>query len=240
MNSMLKEDIIYYFNLDNEEMDQIIIDRIIKLSNELKINLTYLRDIDFNDLKVYQFIQTKNTSNIYYLQNELMQEWIKEFQPNSFIELQNLLVLFRPSPLALGVKEKYLINKNNPKDIVFIKNFEIILKPILKDTFGLILYQEQVEYILKKVCNISLSNAINWRKLLEKRTNKENSKVKYNLIHIIRNNNYKKEDIEIFYEMISFFAPISYSRKSIVSHSKLVFYNAFLEFYKSQKDFKPI
>jgi DNA polymerase-3 subunit alpha len=229
---MIKQEIVNYLDLADVNYDKKWLDILFGMIEELNMELEEFQKIDINDTQTYEDTINKDTSDIYILDNkmsELIKELIDHLKPHSFEELKNLLTLFRPSPLEVGIVDECLTNKENNKSQLYsISEFRPLLENILKNSYGVILYHEQISSIVQKVCNVSFEKAEEFKKkFLTNLSREEIDKCKTDFITLATSNGYSKDVSEKLFEWVHFYAPASYSEKSVISHAKIVFYLAY-------------
>lgn len=122
-----------------------------------------LQNIPLQDQAAFSLLGQGKTLGIFQLESELFQGLLRSMQPDSFSELSALLALGRPGPLNMF--QQYLKNRRNPQSVSYLHPE---LKGILEETYGLILYQEQVILIAHKIGKLSLGEADLLRRALAK------------------------------------------------------------------------
>ncbi|MBE5746637.1 MAG: DNA polymerase III subunit alpha [Clostridiales bacterium] len=130
-------------------------------------------DIDFSTLGVdvpeaYQLISSGDTDGVFQLEQGGMKKFMKDLQPNCLEDLIAGISLYRPGPMDFI--PKYIENKHNPEKIVYDTPF---LEPILKNSYGVIVYQEQVMQIFQQLAGYSLGQADLVRRAMAKKKKKE-------------------------------------------------------------------
>ncbi len=130
-------------------------------------------DIDFSTLGVdvpeaYQLISSGDTDGVFQLEQGGMKKFMKDLQPNCLEDLIAGISLYRPGPMDFI--PKYIENKHNPDKIVYDTPF---LEPILKNSYGVIVYQEQVMQIFQQLAGYSLGQADLVRRAMAKKKKKE-------------------------------------------------------------------
>lgn len=131
---------------------------------DIKNTLTYIKeglgiDIDFNEIgndvpEAYQLISSGDTDAVFQLEQGGMKKFMKELQPDCLEDLIAGISLYRPGPMDFI--PTYIRNKNHPEKIVYDTP---LLEPILKNSYGVIIYQEQVMQIFQKLAGYSLGQA---------------------------------------------------------------------------------
>ena len=174
------EDIVTQFDMKEVEavgmlkMDFLALTTLTDIQN----TLTYIKegqgiDIDFNKIGVdvpeaYELISSGDTDAVFQLEQGGMKKFMKDLQPNCLEDLIAGISLYRPGPMDFI--PKYIHNKHNPKDIVYDTPY---LEPILKNSYGVIIYQEQVMQIFQQLAGYSLGQADLVRRAMAKKKKKE-------------------------------------------------------------------
>ena len=130
-------------------------------------------DIDFNEIgldvpEAYQLISSGDTDAVFQLEQGGMKKFMKELQPSCLEDLIAGISLYRPGPMDFI--PKYIENKHNPEKIVYDTPY---LEPILKNSYGVIVYQEQVMQIFQQLAGYSLGQADLVRRAMAKKKKKE-------------------------------------------------------------------
>ncbi len=174
------EDIVTQFDMKEVEavgmlkMDFLALTTLTDIQN----TLTYIKeglgiDIDFNKIGVdvpqaYELISSGDTDAVFQLEQGGMKKFMKDLQPSCLEDLIAGISLYRPGPMDFI--PKYIHNKHNPKDIVYDTPY---LEPILKNSYGVIIYQEQVMQIFQQLAGYSLGQADLVRRAMAKKKKKE-------------------------------------------------------------------
>ncbi len=140
------------------------------LSLKNKINIL---NIPLWDVKSFSLLNKAKTTAVFQLESNGMKNLITRLKPNSFEDIVALLALFRPGPLQSGMVDNF-INRKNGKESISYPDYRWqhdLLKPVLKNTYGIILYQEQVMQISRVLANYSLGKADLLRVAISKKDN---------------------------------------------------------------------
>ncbi|WP_343191926.1 DNA polymerase III subunit alpha [Buchnera aphidicola] len=137
-----------------------------------------INSINVSDKKVFTIFKNANTIAIFQLESRGMQNLIRKINPDSFEDIIALVALFRPGPLQSGMVKNFIDRKKGLEKIYYPdKNWQdLSLKPILKSTYGIILYQEQVMQIAQLLAGYTLGNADIFRRAISKKDPKEMKK----------------------------------------------------------------
>ena len=174
------EDVVTQFNMKEVEavgmlkMDFLALTTLTDIQN----TLDYIKEglgveIDFNKIGVdvpeaYQLISSGDTDAVFQLEQGGMKKFMKDLQPNCLEDLIAGISLYRPGPMDFI--PKYIENKHHPEKIVYDTPY---LEPILKNSYGVIIYQEQVMQIFQQLAGYSLGQADLVRRAMAKKKKKE-------------------------------------------------------------------
>ena len=143
-----------------------VIDNAVKLIKKYKNPDFKLSEISLKDKKTYKLISDGNTIGVFQLESRGMRELLKRIKPDKFEDLIAVVALYRPGPLESGMVDEYVAVKHGQKKPSYPLPQ---LEPILKETYGVILYQEQVMQIAQVLAGYSLGEADVLRKAMGKK-----------------------------------------------------------------------
>lgn len=134
----------------------------IKTNHNIEVRLD---EIPFDDPETFAMLQRGETAGVFQMGSEGIQALLKRLKPSKFSEVYALNALNRPGPLGSGVTDDFIERKNSLKPIIY---FDERLKPIMEETYGLVIYQEQIMMIARKMCGFSWVAADRLRKAMGK------------------------------------------------------------------------
>ncbi len=143
-----------------------IIDKCLKLIKKHRGVDIDISIIPFDDKKTFKLLQNANTNGVFQLESSGMQKILRELGPTEFEDIIAIVALFRPGPLDSGMTKDFITRKRNPNKINYAHP---LLEPILKDTLGVIVYQEQVMQISQAMGGFSMPEADKLRKAMGKK-----------------------------------------------------------------------
>ena len=152
-----------------------IIDWAVKMINAKREDQPPLdvNDLPLDDASVYELLQKGETTAVFQLESRGMKDLIKRQVPSSFEDIIALVALFRPGPLQSGMVDDFIERKHGRTEVVFPHPE---LEPVLANTYGVILYQEQVMQIAQVLGNYTLGGADILRKAMGKKNPAEMAK----------------------------------------------------------------
>ncbi|MGX7577276.1 DNA polymerase III subunit alpha [Candidatus Vidania fulgoroideorum] len=175
------------------------------ITKKINIKFSFLK-LNFSDKKTFNLLKTGNTTGVFQLENNNLKRYLKILKPASFNDLVNIISLYRPGPMDLI--KTYCENKKLKKTSI---------NKILKETRGVIIFQEQLIKIIKTKFNLNLNDSDIFRTILSKGNKKQINKFKKK---IIKNNNKKNKKL---FNYIKKYSGYSFNKAHAVSYSTLTF-----------------
>ena len=206
-----------------------LIDEVINnIRKDTNLNITF-QNIPMDDKKTIETFRVGDTEGIFQFEAPGMIKFLKELKVDSFSDIVAATSLYRPGPMD-SIPE-YLKRKNEKTKIDYLDES---LKDILKETYGIIIYQEQVMQIAVKMAGYTLGEADILRRAMSKKKENILIKEKEKFITGSINNGYSKELSEKVYNLILKFANYGFNKSHAVAYSIIAYKMAFLKthFYK--------
>lgn len=185
-----------------------------------------LNAIDLNDPKVLSLFHDANTIGIFQFESTGMTNFLQKLKPSSFEDLTAALALFRPGPMEnidSFIRRKYKREK--------IEYLHKDLEDILKETYGIIVYQEQIMQILVKIAGYSYAEADNIRRAMSKKKKEIIDKEESVFITRAIKKGYAKDLAEKIYALILKFANYGFNKSHSVSYALIGYQMAYLKVY---------
>src|SRR5919198_1178490 len=148
----------------------------VRLINEAQAGMALdMAKLPLDDALTYTSLASGRTTGIFQLESPGMRNLLTRIKPESFEDLVAILALYRPGPLESGMVDDFIKRKREPSQITYDPP---VLEPILKDTYGVIVYQEQVMAIANRIAGFSLGQADLLRRAMGKKKPEEMEKQK--------------------------------------------------------------
>lgn len=203
-----------------------IIDGVIK-DIERKTNKKLdFNKIPFDDPKVMKLFEEGQTSGIFQFESEGMKRFLKDLKPKNFIDLCNAIALFRPGP-ASNIPS-FIKRKEGKEKIEYLDES---LKDILKETYGIIIYQEQIMLIAQKFAGYTLSEADILRRAMSKKKYDVLKNEEARFIEKSLKKGKSKEIARELFDLILAFAGYGFNKSHSVSYSIVAYKMAYLKYY---------
>lgn len=181
-------------------------------------------EIDFKDKKTYDMISAGDTLAVFQFESSGMQEYLKQLKPHNLEELTAINALYRPGPMA-NIPE-YIARKHGKADITYLHP---IMEKSLKNTYGIIVYQEQVMQLVQDIAGFSLGQADILRRAMGKKKVKLMDQLKPLFVEgAAKNGIDKRMALEIF-DLIKKFASYGFNKSHSLAYSYLAFQTAWLK-----------
>jgi DNA polymerase-3 subunit alpha len=184
--------------------------------------------IDYHDKDVYQLISEGQTVGVFQLESSGMQDLCKRIKPDSIDDITAINALYRPGPMGSGMHHEFAEIKHGQKPEVY--SFEE-LKPVLKDTYGIIVYQEQVMNIARVVAGYSLGQADMLRRAMGKKKAEEMAMHKEIFRKGAVERGFNEEKAIALFDLMEKFAEYGFNKSHAVAYSVISYQTAFLKKY---------
>ena len=192
-----------------------------EIVDDIGINISDIKEDDKETLEIFE---TADTDGIFQFESEGMKNFLRKFKPSSFEDIFAAIALYRPGPMQNI--DTYIKRKQGKEKIDYYhKSLENILKP----TYGILIYQEQIMQVASSLAGYSLGEADILRKAMSKKKEDILLKEKDKFIEGCIKNNVSKEIAEKVYELILRFASYGFNRAHSVAYSNVAYKMAYLK-----------
>ena len=198
-----------------------IIDEIIKQIPDFSIEK--LRQVPLDDKKTFALLQNADTLGVFQLESDGIRRVLQKLKPEKFDDLVAVLALYRPGPMD-NIDE--FIARRHGKPFTYLHP---ILEPILKSTYGIIVYQEQIMLIAQRFANFSLGQADILRRAISKKDEVQLKKQEQSFILGAIQNGFSKEVAELIYDYFLKFANYGFNKSHSVAYGVLSYQMAYLK-----------
>ena len=187
-----------------------------------------IKKISLEDQTTFSLLSSARTIGIFQLESPGMRDLIERMQPSRFEDIIALVALFRPGPLQSGMVDDFIERKKGG-DTKIIDYLHPSLEPILRPTYGVIVYQEQVMQIAQKLSNYTQGSADILRKAMGKKIPEEMAKQKDVFIQGAIENNIAEGSARRIFELIEKFAGYGFNKSHSVSYALIAYQTAYLK-----------
>jgi DNA polymerase III subunit alpha len=230
LNYLEDIDLIKFDFLGLKTLD--VIDNAIKLIKKRYDVTVNWHTIDENDPKVYEIIQSGDTIGMFQIESSGMQDLNRRLKPSSFEDLIAVLALYRPGPMESGMLDDFIERKHGRQKISY--TFPS-MEPILKPTYGVIVYQEQVMQIVQTVGGMSLGGADIVRRAMGKKKIEEMQKYNKEFSEGAQSQGLDYKKASELFDLIEKFAGYGFNKSHSAAYAMVTFQTAWLKTYYPQE-----
>ena len=189
-----------------------------------------LEKLPLKDTKTFELLSRGDTLGVFQLDSAPIRALLRSMAPDSFEDISAVIALYRPGPMGEDSHNKYADYKNRRKAPVAIHaELEEPLNEILKDTYGLIVYQEQVLAIARKVAGFTLGRADLLRKAMGKKNKEILDKERVHFEQGMKSNGFSEDAIEKLWQTLIPFSDYAFNRAHSAGYGLLSFWTAYLK-----------
>jgi len=183
-----------------------------------------IEQLPLDDKKTYKLLRNSETTGVFQLESDGMKRYLKELKPSIFEDIVAMVALYRPGPMQFI--PEYIGRKNKRRKTEYLHPK---LKPILQNTYGICIFQEQLMQIARVIAGFSLSEADILRKAIGKKIEKLLLAQKEKFIEGTIKNKIKKEIAEKIWNWILPFARYGFNRAHATAYAKIAYQTAYLK-----------
>ncbi len=233
----------YLESLGLIKMDVLALKNLTTVENILSdLKKTYGLELDIyklnqNDKKTYALLSSGDTIGVFQFESDGIRSLLRDIRPQTFSDIAIALALYRPGPMEN--KNVYLANRNHPETIHYLHP---LLEPILKETYGIMIYQEQIMQIAQTIGNMTLAQADSLRKAMSKKNKALMDSYEEIFIQGATAQNIKKEIATKIFKTMEHFADYGFNKSHSYAYASLAYAMAYLKanyplfFYRSLLD----
>jgi len=189
-----------------------------------------LETLKLDDKKTYELLARGDTLGVFQLDGGPMRALLKSLAPDSFADISAVIALYRPGPMGENAHNNYADRKNKRKPVEPIHSeLEKPLEEILGDTYGLIVYQEQVMAIAQKVAGFSLGRADLLRKAMGKKNRDVLDKEYVHFESGMRENGFSAQAIKRLWDVLIPFSDYAFNRAHSAGYGMVSYWTGYLK-----------
>ncbi len=204
-----------------------VIDKAIKLIKSTKGSELNIDDIPLNDKNTYKLLSRGDVKGVFQVETSRgFRDLLRRLKPEKFEDILPLVALYRPGPLQSGMVDSFINCRHGKEEITYLHPK---LEPLLKETYGLIVYQEQVMRIANKLGGFTLNEADNLRKAMGKKKPEVMARFKNQFINGAVQSNIPKEIAERIFELMEYFAGYGFNKSHSAAYALICYQTAYLK-----------
>lgn len=185
-----------------------------------------LDNIPLDDQKTFALLSAGETAGVFQLESSGMRAILKDLRPEAFEDIVALVALYRPGPLGSGMVENFVKRKHGQKKITYLHPR---LEPILKDTYGVILYQEQVMRIASDLAGFTLSEADLLRRAMGKKKPEIITNLRSQFIAGAVKNGLEAGVARQIFDLLEYFAGYGFNKSHSAAYAFVAYQTGYLK-----------
>ena len=195
----------------------------IKASHGIDLNID---DIPLEDDLTAQMLCNGDTGAVFQMESAGMTNLVKDLQPKGFVDLIPTVALYRPGPLGSGMVTDFIDGLHGKKEVVYLHP---LLEPILKETFGVVLYQEQVMQIVQMLAGFTLGQADLLRRAMGKKKHELLMAQRESFLAGCAKNGIDTPLANHIFDLLTHFADYGFNKSHSASYGMLAWQTAYLK-----------
>ncbi len=203
-----------------------VISEAVKLVRERRGVQLDIDTVTLDDEATYRLLRSAETIGIFQLESTGMRDLLRKMEPSKFEDLIALLALYRPGPIGSGMLDDFIKRKRNR---IPIKYEHPSLEPILRETYGIMVYQEQIMQVASSLAGFSLAQADLLRKAMGKKIPEVMEKERKNFVLGCIKNNIKESIASKIFDLIEYFSGYGFNKSHSAAYALISYRTAYLK-----------
>jgi DNA polymerase-3 subunit alpha len=185
-----------------------------------------IEQLPLDDAATYQMLSEARTQGIFQFEGRGLRDLLRKLQPRVFEDLVALVALYRPGPLGSGMVDDFIERRHGRREITY----ELPeLEPILRSTYGVIVFQEQVMQIATTLAGFTLGNADLLRRAMGKKKPEVMAEQRDYFVRGAVQNGYPEDTAGRLFDLIAYFAGYGFNRSHSVAYALVAYQTAYLK-----------
>ncbi|MCI1821459.1 MAG: DNA polymerase III subunit alpha [Megasphaera sp.] len=197
--------------------------KLIKQNRGVDIDINH---IPLDDLETCRLLTEGDTAGVFQMESSGITNLVKELRPRHFEDMIPLVALYRPGPLGSGMVDDFIRGSHGERKITYLHP---LLEPILKDTYGVILYQEQVMQIASVMGGFTLGQADLLRRAMGKKKESVLKAQRENFLSGTRQNNISDDIANQVFDLMVYFAGYGFNKSHSAAYAYVAWQTAYLK-----------
>ena len=203
-----------------------VIDQALKIIKETTGKSIDIDTLSLEDKNTYKLLCSAQTIGIFQIESSGMRDLLKKLEPERFEDLIALLALYRPGPIGSGMLDDFIKRKHN---LIPIRYEHPKLEPILKETYGIMVYQEQIMQAASALAGFTLAQADILRKAMGKKIPEVMEKQRSSFILGCTKNGIKETTAAKIFDLIEYFSGYGFNKSHSTAYALISYRTAYLK-----------
>ncbi len=193
----------------------------VKQNQQIEVDLEKL---SLDDKKTYELLARGETMGVFQLSSDGMTKYLMDLKPNTIFDIMAMVALYRPGPLS--IIPEYINRKRDPKKITYLDSR---MEEYMKNSLGLLVYQEDVILTAINIAGYSWTEADKFRKAMGKKKPEEMAKQRGHFVEGCVEKGMKKEKAEELFDLIETFAAYGFNKPHAASYAMIAYQTAYMK-----------
>jgi len=216
-----------YFKIDILALNVLdVIQQTLKIIGQKAVKKIKLEDISLDDKKTYKLLSNAQTTGVFHFDSKGSKKLLKKLKPENLLHLTALIGLYRPGPIDSGLLDEFIKRKKGQIKITYK---HLLLEPILKETYGLILCQEQVMRIVMELAGFSPVKANTFRQAMGKKIPEELKEQKKLFLHGTKKKGISESKGEEIFNQLERQGGWGFSKAHACAYALIAYWTAYLK-----------
>ena len=203
-----------------------VIDHTLTLIRQQDKQVPDLSNLNVSDAKTYELLGTGDTTGVFQLESSGMKDLLVRLKPECFADITALVALYRPGPLESGMVTDFVDRKHGRKAVEYMIPE---LAPILKDTYGVIVYQEQVMKIASALASYTMAEADGLRKAMGKKIASMMAEHRERFVKGAVENGHDEHKAKALFDLMEKFGGYGFNKSHSAAYALIAFQTAYLK-----------
>lgn len=203
-----------------------VIDKTVKTIKELHGTALVIDKLPLDDKKTFELLCTGKTSGVFQLESGGLKEVLKKLQPSTFEDIIAVNALYRPGPLGSGMVDDFIERKHGRQKVTYLLPE---LEPILKETYGVIIYQEQVMKIASAVAGYSLGEADILRRAMGKKKAEVMTEQSAIFVKRSQERGIDPKKAQELFDLMAYFAGYGFNKSHSAAYAMIAYQTAYIK-----------
>jgi len=203
-----------------------VINETLKILKRTKNTDIEIDKIPLDNPATFKLLSNAESIGLFQLESSGMRDLLRKLKPDKFEDIISLLALFRPGPIGSGMLDDFMKRRHGE---IKIRYDHPMLEPILKETYGIIVFQEQVMRIASNLAGFSLAEADNLRRAISKKTPEVMTEAKKDFIEGCISNGIERHTADKIFNLIEYFAGYGFNKSHSAAYAMISYRTAYLK-----------
>ncbi|MFH1644108.1 MAG: DNA polymerase III subunit alpha [bacterium] len=185
-----------------------------------------LDKLPLDDNNAFELLKKGKTNGIFQLESDGLKEVLRKLQPEKFEDIIAVNALYRPGPLGSGMVDDFIDRRHGRKKVTYLFDE---LEPILAETYGVIVYQEQVMKIASAIAGYSLGQADILRRAMGKKKVEVMKLQKEQFLHGAKEKNFNEKKAAELFDLMAYFAGYGFNKSHSTAYALIAYQTAYLK-----------